>query len=104
MALSLADLFSLGEYTIRTIEDPKNEIDIRPEILEDLKKEVTRTKRMISDVPQDDAELNKMVSYFRKHRTIVDEVAQKPLIPMDIEFTVRFIASNQRRINEILGH
>lgn len=102
MGLSLTDLFSLGEYTIHTIEDPENEIDIRPDILEGLKKEVTRTKRMISSVPQDNPELDKIVSYFRKHRTIVDEVAQRPLIQMDIEFTVRFITSNQKRINEIL--
>lgn len=102
MTLSLKDLYDLGQYTINTIEDPRSEIDIRPEILNELKKEVTRTKRMISKVPQDDTDLNQIVSYFKKHRGIVDEVAQKPLISMDIEFTVRFITSNQRRINEIL--
>lgn len=102
MGLTLEDLYSLGQYAIDTIEDPRNEIDIKPEIVNDLKKEVTRTKRMISQVPQDNPELDKIVSYFKKHRTIVDEVAQKPLISMDIEFTVRFITSNQRRINEIL--
>ncbi len=103
MGLSLKDLYSLGQYTIGIIEDPKNEIDIRPEILNKLKREVTATKRVISEVPQDNLELNKLVSYFKKHKTIVDEVAQKPLIGMDIEFTLRFITSNQRRINEILG-
>ena len=102
MTLSLKELYDLGQYTIDTIEDPKSEIDIRPEIINDLKKEVTRTKRMVSDIPQEDAELNKIVSYFKKHRAIVDEVARKPLISMDIEFTVRFITSNQQRINEIL--
>jgi hypothetical protein len=103
MTLSLKDLYDLGQYTVDTIEDPRNEIDIRPEILNDLKKEVTRTKRMISDIPQDNPELKNIVSFFKKHRAIVDEVAQKPLISMDIEFTARFITSNQRRINEILG-
>ena len=103
MVLAIADLISLGQYTIDTIEDSKNEIEIKPEILNDLKKEVTITKRVISDVPQNDPELNKIVSYFKKHKEIVDEVAQEPLINMDIEFTIRFIASNQRRINEILN-
>lgn len=103
MVLAIADLIYLGQYTIDTIEDSKNEIAIKPEILNDLKKEVTITKRVISDVPQNDPELNKIVSYFKKHKEIVDEVAQKPMMNMDIEFTIRFIASNQRRINEILN-
>jgi len=102
MDLAISDLLYLGQYTIDTIEDPKNEIDIKPEALSDLTKEVTITKRIISDVPQDDPELNKIVSYFKRHKEIVDEVIQKPLIELDIEFTVRFITSNQRRINEIL--
>ncbi len=103
MDLVLADLVYLGQYTIDTIEDSRNEIDIKPEILNDLKREITATKRVISDVPQNDPELNKIVSYFKKHKEIVDEVAQKPLINMDIEFTIRFICSNQHRINEILN-
>jgi hypothetical protein len=103
MGLVIADLASLGQYTIDAIEDSQNEIDIKPEILNDLKKEVTATKRVIKDVPQNDPELNKIVSYFRKHRKIVDEVTQKPLVNMDIEFTIRFVCSNQRRINEILS-
>ncbi len=102
MDLAIADLVYLGQYTIDTIEDLKNEIDIKPEILNALKREVTTTKRVISDVPQNDSELNKIVSFLKKHKEIVDEVAQKPLINMDIEFTVRFITSNQYRINEIL--
>lgn len=102
MGLTLEDLYSLGQYTVHIIEDPRNEIDIRPQILSDLKQEVARTKRMISDVPQDNQELDTLVSYFKKHRSIVDEVAQQPLMRMDIEFTVRFITSNQKRINEIL--
>ncbi len=103
MDLAIADLVYLGQYTIDTIEDSKNEIDIKPDILNDLKREVTVTKRVISAVPKNDPELNKIVSYLKKHKEIVDEVAQKPLINMDIEFTVRFICSNQHRINEILN-
>ena len=102
MDLAISDLFYLGQYTIDTIEDPKNEIDIKSDVLSDLKKEVTITKRIISDVPQDDPELNKIISYFKRHKEIVDEVIQKPQNKPDIEFTVRFITSNQRRINEIL--
>lgn len=103
MALSINDLYALGEYTIGVVEHPDSEIDIRPEVLNELKKQVTLTKRITADIPQDDPELNKIISYFQRHREIVDEVAKKPLINLDIEFTVRFIASNQRRINEILG-
>jgi len=102
MDLVISDLFYLGQYTIDIIEDPKNEIDIKPEVLSDLKKEVTITKRIITDVPQDDPDLNKIVFYFKRHKEIVNEVIQKPLIKLDIEFTVRFITSNQRRINDVL--
>lgn len=102
MGLTIHDLYHLGQFTIETVEDPNNEIDIKPDVLNDLKREVTATKRISAEVPQDNTELNKIVSFFQRHKEIVAEVSQKPLINMDIEFTVRFIASNQRRINEIL--
>ena len=102
MKLEIANLIDLGQYAIKTIEDTKNEIDIRAEILNDLKRELTTTKRFMGDVPQDDPDLNKILSYFNRHKEIVDEVVKKPHLKMDIEFTIRFIASNQQRINEIL--
>jgi len=103
MEPTLANLISLGQYAIDTIEDPNSEIDIRPEIINGLKKEVTITKRFIGDIPQDDPELEKILSHFKRHEEIVDEVAGRPHMKLDIEFTVRFITSNQRRINEILN-
>ena len=102
MKLAITDLIDLGQYAVRTIEDTKNGIEIKAEILNDLKKEITITKRFMGEVPQDDSDLNKTVSYFNRHKEIVDEVVKNPNLKMDIEFTIRFIASNQRRINEIL--
>jgi len=102
MDLTLSDLLHLAQYTIDTIENPKNEIDVNQILLNALKQELTHTKRVNSPVPQNNAELNKMVSYFKKHKEIVDEVVQPPLIKMDIEFTLRFITSNQKQINELL--
>ena len=102
MDLTLPDLCYLAQYTIDTIENPRNEIDVNQALLNDLKKELTTTKRVHSLIPQDNSDLNKIVSYLKKHKEIVDEVVQKPLIKMDIEFTLRFITSNQKRINAIL--
>ena len=103
MELTLNELFHLGQYAIDAVESPTSEVDIKPQILENLKNEVTITKRMMNaKIPQDHPELNKIVSYFKNHQSIVDEVLKKPLINLDIEFTLKFIASNQKRINEIL--
>lgn len=102
MGLTIEDLISLGQYVINVVEDRNNEIDIKPEVINALKKEVLFTKRFIGDIPQDDPELNKMVAFFKRQKPIVDEVIQKPHLTLDIEFTVKFIASNQCRINDIL--
>ena len=102
MEFKTTDLIHLGQYTIDTIEDPENEIDIKPEIINSLKKEITFTKRFIGAIPQGHAELENIVSYFARQREIVDEVVKRPYVKPDIEFTVKFIASNQRRINSIL--
>ena len=102
MDLKLSDLFYLAQYTIDTIENPRNEVDVNHVLLNELKQELTRTRRVHSSIPQSNNELNKMVSYFKKHKEIVDEVVQKPVIKMDIDFTLRFITSNQKKINEII--
>ena len=102
MGLTKEVLISLGQYVIDAVDNPNNEIDIKAEVLNTLKKEVLYTKRFIGDIPQDNSELNKMASFFKRQKQIVDEVIQKPHLTLDIEFTVKFIASNQCRINEIL--
>ncbi len=102
MDITIAKLTSLGQYTIDVIDNLKNKIKINPDIINNLKKEVTVTKRYIGKIPQDDPELNQIVSYFTNQNEIVDEVAAKPDMKRDIEYTVRFITSNQLRINEIL--
>lgn len=96
------DLTSLGQYVIKALEHPDNEIDIKSDILNSLKKEVTLTKRFMGDISQDDAELKKIVSYFNRQKEIVDEVILTPHLKQDIEFTTKFVASNQKRINVIL--
>ena len=100
--LTLSKLLSIGEYTIKALEHPDNEVDIKPEILNALKTEVTVTKRFHGEIPQEHSELNKMVSYFKRQEEIVDEVIRRPQLQQDIEFTAKFIASNQKRLNEIL--
>ncbi|MCP3876224.1 MAG: hypothetical protein GY699_24160 [Desulfobacteraceae bacterium] len=100
--LTIEKLLSLGQYTIAALENPDNEVDIKSEVLNDLKQEVIITKRFHGSIPQENAELNKMVSYFKRQEEIVDEVIQRPQLQQDIEFTAKFISSNQKRLNEIL--
>lgn len=103
-ALTKEKLISLGKYAIEALEDPDNEIDIRSDMLAALKKEVTFTSRHAGAIPQDDPELNKIVSYFTRQKEIVDEVVSRPHLKMDIEFSVKYITSNQKRVNEILSN
>ena len=100
--LTATTLTSLGEYAIHELEHPKNEVDIRSDMLQELKKEVTLTKRFTGAIPQDDPDLENMASYFNRQKEIVDEVVEKPHVKADIEFTIKFITSNQQRINTIL--
>ena len=100
--LSTKNLISLGQYLIDALENPDYGIDIRSDMIDTLKKEVTITRRFIGSITQDNTELNKMVSYFKRQIDIVDEVILKPHLKQDIEFTTKFIISNQKRINEII--
>ncbi len=72
MDLILSDLFYLAQYTIDTIENPRNEIDVNHVLLNELKQELTHTRRVHSTIPQNNKDLNKMVSYFKKHNELVD--------------------------------
>ena len=101
--LTLKDLLSIGEYTIEALEHPDHEVDIKSGVLDSLKREVTATKRFHGNIPQENEELKKIVSYFKRQEEIVDEVIQRPQLQQDIEFTAKFIASNQKRLNEILN-
>lgn len=101
--ITLKELISLGKYVVHAMENPDNEIDIRWDILDTLKKEVTFTERFMGSVPQDDPELMKIISYFNRQTEIVDEVILRPHMKQEIEFTVKFITSNQKRINTILN-
>ncbi len=102
MALTKENLLFLGQYIINSIENPENEIDLKPEVLSTLKKEVLYTKRYNGDIPQDSPDLKRVVSFFDRQKAVVDEVVASPHVKLDIEFTIKFIASNQCRINEIL--
>ncbi|MBU1343608.1 MAG: hypothetical protein KKE44_19505 [Proteobacteria bacterium] len=101
--LTIEKLISLGQYAIDALEHPDNEIEIRPDMLNALKGQVTLTRRFTGKIPQDDEELNKLVFYFTHQKEIVDEVVQRPHLKQDIEFTAKFIMSNQKRVNEILN-
>ncbi len=100
--LSTEDLVSLGQYLIDVLENTDYEIDIKSDMIDNLKKEVTITRRFIGNITQDNTELNKIVSYFKRQKDIVDEVILKPHLKQDIEFTTKFIISNQKKINEII--
>ena len=102
--ITTESLISLGQYVIEALEHPDNEIDIKSDIIDALKKEVAITKRFMGKISQDDKELKKIVSYFNRQKEIVDEVIQRPHLKQDIEFTGKFIISNQKRVNEILNN
>jgi hypothetical protein len=102
--LNTKDLTFLGQYLIDALENPDYEIDLRSDMINTLKKEVTITRRLIENITQEDAELKKIASYFKRQKDIIDEVVLKPHLQQDIEFTTKFIISNQKRINEIINN
>jgi len=103
VSLTKNKLLFLGQYVIDSIENPENEIDFESEILAGLKEEVVFTRRYNGDIPQDNPDLNRIVSFFDRQKKVVNEVVERPHVKLDIDFTIKFIASNQNRINKILN-